>query len=84
MLFNLIGNTFGWIFYLSKGTVNIIVNRYRNNKKEKRLRLIEEGLTKQKKIIYNLQFDLEEKINPETSFGFEIINYDDIPILLKK
>ena len=26
MIFNLIGNTFSWIFYLSRGTINIIIN----------------------------------------------------------
>lgn len=86
MLFNLIGNTFGWIFYISKGTINIFINKYKNNKREKRLKLIEDGMIKQKKIIYNLQFDLEEKIDPNTSFGFELINIQDyeIPISLKK
>ena len=60
MIFNLIGNTFSWIFYLSKGTINIIINRINNNRKEKRLKLIEDGLIKQKNI--KLQFDLEEKM----------------------
>ena len=77
MIFNLIGNTFSWIFYLSKGTINIIINRINNNRKEKILKLIEDGLIKQKKIIYKLQFDLEEKIDPDTTFGFELINKDD-------
>ena len=61
-----------------------IYNTYKNRQKEKRLKLLEDDMNRQKKIIYNLQFDLEEKDNPDTTFGFEIVDYDIKPISLKK
>lgn len=77
MIFYLITGTIGWTYYLTKESVLFFYNIYKNRKREKRLLLLEDKLKKQRTLIYNLQFDLEEKNNPESTHGFELINDDE-------
>ena len=84
MIFYLLTSSIGWVYYITKGSIIFIYNRYQHNKREKRLKLLEDNVNKQKQIIYKLQFDLEEKSNPDTTFGFEMVNYDNNPTSLKK
>ena len=67
-------NTVGWTFYLTKESVMFIYRTINNRKKEKRLLMIEDKIKEQDILIYNLQFDLEEKNNPESTHGFELLN----------
>jgi hypothetical protein len=77
MLFYLLTGTIGWTYYLTKESVLFFYNIYKNRKREKRLLLLEDKLTKQRKLIYDLQFDLEEKNNPNTTHGFELIENEE-------
>lgn len=74
MIFYLITGTIGWTYYLTKESVLFFYNIYKNRKRERRLLLLEDKLKEQRALIYNLQFDLEEKNNPESTHGFELIN----------
>ena len=77
MILYLITGTSGWTYYLTKESVLFFYNIYKNRKREKRLLLLEDKLKEQRALIYNLQFDLEEKNNPESTHGFELINDDE-------
>ena len=77
MIFYLITGTIGWTYYLTKESVLFFYNIYKNRKRERRLLLLEDKLKEQRALIYNLQFDLEEKNNPESTHGFELINNDE-------
>lgn len=77
MLFYLLTGTIGWTYYLTKESVLFFYNLYKNRKREKRLLLLEDKLAKQRKLIYDLQFDLEEKENPNSTHGFELIENDE-------
>lgn len=77
MLFYLLTGTIGWTYYLTKESVLFFYNIYKNRKREKRLFLLEDKLAKQRKLIYDLQFDLEEKENPDSTHGFELIENDE-------
>lgn len=77
MIFYLITGTIGWTYYLTKESVLFFYNIYKNRKRERRLLLLEDKLKEQRALIYNLQFDLEEKNNPKTTHGFELINDDE-------
>lgn len=77
MLFYLLTGTIGWTYYLTKESVLFFYNIYKNRKREKRLLLLEDKLAKQRKLIYDLQFDLEEKENPNSTHGFELIENDE-------
>lgn len=77
MIFYLITGTIGWTYYLTKESVLFFYNIYKNRKRERRLLLLEDKLKEQRALIYNLQFDLEEKNNPKTTHGFELINEDE-------
>lgn len=74
MILYLITGTIGWTYYLTKESVLFFYNIYKNRKREKRLLLLEDKLKEQRALIYNLQFDLEEKNNPNSTHGFELIN----------
>jgi hypothetical protein len=67
-------NTVGWTFYLTKESVMLVYRTIQNRKKERRLLMIEDKMKEQNALIYNLQFDLEEKNNPESTHGFELLN----------
>lgn len=77
MLFYILTGTIGWTYYLTKESVLFFYNIYKNRKREKRLLLLEDKLAKQRKLIYDLQFDLEEKENPNSTHGFELIENDE-------
>jgi hypothetical protein len=77
MILYLITGTIGWTYYLTKESVLFFYNIYKNRKRERRLLLLEDKLKEQRALIYNLQFDLEEKNNPKTTHGFELINDDE-------
>lgn len=77
MLFYILTGTIGWTYYLTKESVLFFYNIYKNRKREKRLLLLEDKLSKQRKLIYDLQFDLEEKENPNSTHGFELIENDE-------
>lgn len=77
MLFYLLTGTIGWTYYLTKESVLFFYNIYKNRKREKRLLLLEDKLAKQRKLIYDLQFDLENKENPNSTHGFELIKNDE-------
>jgi len=77
MLFYLLTGTIGWTYYLTKESVLFFYNIYKNRKREKRLLLLEDKLAKQRKLIYDLQFDLENKENPNSTHGFELIENDE-------
>jgi len=77
MLFYILTGTIGWTYYLTKESVLFFYNLYKNRKREKRLLLLEDKLAKQRKLIYDLQFDLEEKENPNSTHGFELIENDE-------
>lgn len=77
MIFYLITGTIGWTYYLTKESVLFFYNIYKNRKRERRLLLLEDKLKEQRALIYNLQFDLEEKNNPGSTHGFELINDDE-------
>ena len=68
--------TVGWVYYLTKEGVMFVYRTYQNRKKEKRMLMIEDRMKEQEKMIYNLQFDLEEKNNPDSTHGFEMVNCD--------
>lgn len=74
MIYYLITGSIGWTYYLTKESVLFFYNIYKKRKRERRLLLLEDKLKKQRTLIYNLQFDLEEKNNPESTHGFELIN----------
>lgn len=67
-------NTVGWTLYLTKESVMFVYRTVQNRRKEKRLLMIEDKMKEQDALIYNLQFDLEEKNNPESTHGFELLN----------
>jgi hypothetical protein len=77
MIFYLLTGTIGWTYYLTKESVLFFYNIYKNRKREKRLLLLEDKLAKQRKLIYDLQFDLENKENPNSTHGFELIKNDE-------
>lgn len=77
MLFYLLTGTIGWTYYLTKESFLFFYNIYKNRKREKRLLLLEDKLAKQRKLIYDLQFDLENKENPNSTHGFELIENDE-------
>jgi len=77
MIFYLITGTIGWTYYFTKESILFFYNIYKNRKREKRLLLLEDKLKEQRALIYNLQFDLEEKNNPKSTHGFELINNDE-------
>ena len=77
MLFYILTGTIGWTYYLTKESVLFFYNLYKNRKREKRLLLLEDKLAKQRKLIYDLQFDLENKENPNSTHGFELIKNDE-------
>jgi len=77
MIFYLLTGTIGWTYYLTKESVLFFYNIYKNRKREKRLLLLEDKLAKQRKLIYDLQFDLENKENPNSTHGFELIENDE-------
>lgn len=74
MIYYLITGSIGWTYYLTKESVLFFYNIYKKRKRERRLLLLEDKLKEQRTLIYNLQFDLEEKNNPESTHGFELIN----------
>jgi len=77
MILYLITGTIGWAYYITKESVCFVYNIYRNRKKEKRLLMLEDRLKSQEELIYNLQFDLEERTNPDSTHGFELVEEDD-------
>lgn len=77
MIFYLITGTIGLTYYFTKESILFFYNIYKNRKREKRLLLLEDKLKEQRALIYNLQFDLEEKNNPKSTHGFELINDDE-------
>ena len=90
MIFYLLGSSLNIVYYISKGTVMYFYNKYYERKRENRIKKLEDSLNEQKKFIYKLKYDIEEKENPNTTYGFEIIkkeeikNYDISPTSLKK
>ena len=80
MILYLITGTIGWTYYLTKESVLFFYNIYKNRKREKRLLLLEDKLKEQRALIYNLQFDLEEKNNPDSTHGVELINEDELEL----
>lgn len=79
-LFSTAFSTLGIAIYITKESLFFLYNIYKRKtnkddkiKYENIILMIEDKINKQNELIYNLQFELEEKIDPKTTHGFELI-----------
>jgi len=79
-LFSTAFSTIGIAIYITKESLFFLYNIYKRNmqndknkKYEDIILMIEDKINKQNELIYNLQFELEEKIDPKTTHGFELL-----------
>ena len=60
------------------GTTKYIYSYYNTNKKIKNIKKIYELLEEQSKLICNLEFKIKELENPNTNYGYELIEFNKI------
>ena len=79
-LFSTAFSTIGIVIYITKESLFFLYNIYKKKthtsdkiKYENIILMMEDKINKQNELIYNLKFELEEKIDPKTTHGFELI-----------